>query len=125
MTYATVQDVADTLGRPISDPTEITQVQSWLRRVESRIKSRIPDLDGLATDAEYRQTLTDVEADVVVRRVKNPDGKVSEGVDDYQYRLNNDAARPDLWPTAEEWLLLLPTVALPGVFTVDLGTPVL
>lgn len=124
MAYAVVSDVADTLGRPIINPSEITQVTVWLRRVESRIRGRIPTLAILAGNVTYLQTLVDIEADVVTRRVKNPDGKQNEKIDDYSYGLNDVAATSDLWLTEQEWAQLIPLMTtLPGAYTVDLGTP--
>lgn len=109
MTFATFEDVAETLGRPISDQAEIDQVSAWLRRVESRIRSRVPGLDVLvAADPEYHRAVADVEADVVARRVLNPEGKQNERIDDYSYGRSEEFASASLWPTAEEWLLLVP-----------------
>lgn len=108
MTFATVQDVADTIGRPITDPLEVKQVEKWLARVETRIRRRIPNLNTLSEDATYLETLVGVEVDVVARRVLNPEGKKSEGIDDYRYSLTDAAASSDLWPTDAEWDELTP-----------------
>lgn len=108
MTFATVQDVADTIGRPITEPLEVKQVERWLSRVESRIRRRIPNLNALAQDADYLETLKGVEVDVVARRVLNPEGKKNERIDDYSYGLTDTAASSDLWPTAAEWDELAP-----------------
>lgn len=123
MAFATVQDVSETLGRPITAPEEVTQVGVWLRRAESIIRNRIPSLDVLAEDANYLQALVDVEADVVARKVKNPDGKVSGGVDDYNFRYNENTRKGEIFLTDDEWALLVPMPSsLAGAFTVDLGT---
>lgn len=117
LTYATVVDVGVALNRPISESGEVAQVQSWLDRVEARIKRRIPNLDTLALDPDYLEILKGVEVEVVVRRVNNPTGKKNERVDDYSYGLTDAAASSDLWPTDGEWAELMP--ALPrGAFTV-------
>lgn len=117
MTFATVQDVADSIGRPITDLLEVAQVGSWLKRVESRIRRRIPNVDLLAEDPTYLDMLVGVEVDVVARRVLNPEGKKSEGIDDYRYSLTDTAASSDLWPTDAEWDEILPR-APRGAFTV-------
>jgi hypothetical protein len=108
--YATVDDVAVALGRPTSDltPEETAQFGRWINRVEGRIARRIPDVGTLAADPTYAGTLNGVIVDVVVRRVLNPDGKVSERIDDYDYRRNEAMGEADLWPTAAEWAELLP-----------------
>lgn len=117
MTFATVQDVADSLGRPITDPLEVAQVQAWLNRVESRLFRRIPDLAARALVPAYLDAVVGVEVDVVVRRINNPEGKKNERIDDYSYGLNDTAASSDLWPTDLEWSELVPVIAT-GAFTI-------
>ena len=124
MAHAIVSDVTDTLGRPVANAAESTQITVWLRRVESRILGRIPTLEALVVNPAYLQTLIDIEADVVCRRVKNPDGKQNEKIDDYSYGLTAVAASSDLWLTEQEWEQLIPlATTLPGAYTVELGTP--
>lgn len=125
MALAQIADVGDTLGRPITDTAEVMQVAVWLRRVEARIRTRVPDLVALAAaDPDYRQTVVDIEADIVARRVKNPDGKQNERIDDYSYGLAPEATAVDLWPTDDEWALLVPALGpVGGMYVIDLGTP--
>lgn len=110
MVYATVNDVAEALGRPLSalSTEESAQIARWITRVEGRIAGRIPSLSTLAAAPAYADTLNGVIVDVVVRRVLNPDGKVSERIDDYDYRRNEAMGDADLWPTASEWAELMP-----------------
>lgn len=109
MTYALVSDVSTRLGRPISDANEVAQVTAWLEDVETLIRARIPDLDGRVADGTpTAPTVVMVEANAVVRKVRNPDGKQNERIDDYSYGLNADAARGDLFLTDDEWALLEP-----------------
>lgn len=127
MTYANIDDVSTRLGRPITSAEEIAQVNAWLSDTESIILSRIPDLDAhVAAGKPTAETVAMVEANAVIRKIKNPDGKVSEGVDDYNYRLNENARKGELFLTDDEWLLLAPAVVTaafstrPG-FERDLG----
>ena len=118
MSYATVTDVQVRLGRPITSAAEIAQVTAWLTDVEALIKVRIPDLDQRVLAGQVDESIVSlVEAQVVVRKVKNPDGKQNERIDDYSYGLTTDAARGDLFLTDEEWALLLP-VSATGAFTI-------
>lgn len=118
MSYANVTDVQVRLGRPITSSAEIAQVTAWLTDVEALIKVRIPDLDQRVVTGQIDESIVSlVEAQVVVRKVKNPDGKQNERIDDYSYGLNTDAARGDLFLTDEEWALLLP-VSATGAFTI-------
>lgn len=55
MAYATVIDVATTLGRPITDPDEQNQVLNWIGKTERIIAARLGDLATLD-----RQILADV-----------------------------------------------------------------
>lgn len=114
MSYAIVEDVATTLGRPITDADEIRQVQAWIGKVERRIQRRLGPLDTLDAEA-----LKDVISESVARRVRNPEGKKSERIDDYSYSLDTDAARSGLYITEEEWELLIPDIDPDATFTIN------
>ena len=115
--YASVQDVATELGRPISTP-ETAQVEQWINRVEARIQQRIPNLAELVTAPAYLVTLQGVIVAVVARKARNPEGLRSERIDDYYY--DRGVNQSDLWPTAEEWAELMP-VAAEGAFSTRPG----
>lgn len=109
MSYASITAVSTRLGRPITDELEIAQVEAWLEDVESLILSRLPNLPAaIGTGAPTSDTLVMIEANAVIRKIKNPDGKVSEGIDDYNYRYNESARKGELFLTDEEWALLTP-----------------
>ena len=108
MAHAILQDVTDSLGRPIVG-AEATQVLGWLDKIERIVSRKLGDLDALISDGRLSaELLVDVETEAVIRKVKNPDGKVSEGIDDYNYRLNENARKGDLFLTDDEWALLAP-----------------
>lgn len=118
MTYALLTDVATRLGRPITDPDEVAQVNAWLADVEALILTRIPDLGAHVSEGRPTPAVvTMIEANAVIRKIKNPDGKQNERIDDYSYGLNTDAARGDLFLTDEEWALLAPGSG-EGAFTI-------
>lgn len=98
MAYATVIDVATTLGRPITDPDEQNQITNWISKTERIISARLGSLDNLD-----RQILADVISEVVARRARNPDGKRNERIDDYSYTLDAAASAVELTLTADEW----------------------
>lgn len=109
MPYATITDVSTRLGRPIADESEMAQVGAWLEDVEALILARFPSLPGAVTaGAPTVATVVMVEANAVIRKIRNPEGKKSERIDDYSYGLSDDAARGELFLTDEEWSLLLP-----------------
>lgn len=101
MSYATVIDVATTLGRPITDPDEQNQITNWISKTERIISARLGNLDSLD-----RQILADVISEVVARRARNPDGKRNERIDDYSYTLDAAASAVELTLTADEWARL-------------------
>jgi len=109
VTYATVVDVSTRLGRPITDPDEVAQVQAWLDDAEAVILSRIPTLpDLLGAGAPTVATLVMVESNAVIRKIRNPEGYTSETIDDYTYRYNEQVRRGDIFLTDEEWAVLTP-----------------
>lgn len=109
MAYATITDVSTRLGRPITDPSEVAQVGAWIGDVESLILARLPGLPAAIIDGTpTATTVAMVEANAVIRKIKNPDGKVAEGIDDYNYRLNENARKGELFLTDDEWALLMP-----------------
>lgn len=119
--YANLTDVADRLGRPISDPLEVTQVNAWLADTEAIIRARIPDLDQRVEDGDLSADVVRmVMTNAVVRKALNPTGKQNERVDDYSYGLTEDAARGDLFLTDAEWDLITP-VAMTGAFSTRPG----
>lgn len=101
VSYATVIDVATTLGRPITEPDEQNQITNWIGKVERIISARLGDLAALD-----RQILADVISEVVARRARNPDGKRNERIDDYSYTLDAAASAVELTLTADEWARL-------------------
>lgn len=116
--FANLTDVEERLGRPITDSDEVKQVNAWIGDVESLILARIPDLQEKVTaGVPTAAVVSMVVANAVIRKINNPDGKVSEGVDDYQYRYNEQARKGDLFLTDEEWALLTPAAAS-GAFSI-------
>ena len=121
MAYAVLTDVADRLGRAISESDEVTQVNTWIADAERKIARRIPDLAPRILDAKITpEDVTMVVAQAVVRKVKNPDGKQNERVDDYSYGLVSDSAQAEIYITDEEWAILLTdtSASIEGAFTI-------
>lgn len=118
MAYATVIDVATTLGRPITDPDEQNQITNWISKTERIIRARLGSLDNLD-----RQILADVISEVVARRARNPDGKRNERIDDYSYTLDAAASAVELTLTADEWARLSQDGSTSGAY-MPILTPV-
>jgi hypothetical protein len=108
MTYAVPSDVTTRLGRAAT-AEESAMITVLLADVERLILRRIPDL--AAQIAAVPPTIDEadvvqVEAQAVLRVVRNPDGFVSETDGTYTYQLshNSSPGALEVWP--EEWALL-------------------
>lgn len=106
MTYAAPSDVQTVLGRELT-PEETTMVERRLAQVERMILRRIPDL-ATRVDAQELDVadVIDIEAEAVLRLVRNPEGYLSEGDGTYSYRFDRDAASGKLEILPREWALL-------------------
>lgn len=103
MAYATVADVIARMGRPLT-AAESAQAEVFLNDVELLIKTRIPDLDQKITDGEIEEGIVVmVEANAVMRILKNPDAKRQEADGNYSYSLDTRAASGFLLITNDEW----------------------
>jgi hypothetical protein len=113
MTVATVDDVATSLGRPITDVAEVAQVEQWLGDAELLIAARLGDITLLD-----QAMLAYVEREAVVLKMRNPEGYQSETVDDYTYRWGENRGRVSI---LDEWWNLLDPDAGGGAFSVRPG----
>lgn len=113
MVYATIQDVADELGRTaFTDPAEIAQLNAWLRRANAAIKVRVPDLDARVDSGSLSaEVVASIEAAAVARKAQNPKGlrSVMRSVDDGSIQETVDSTRSDgvIRIMDDEWMLLL------------------
>jgi len=106
MAYASATDVQDRLGR-VLDTAETAQVTALLSDVEILIKARIPDLDDKVTDGDVlADVVIMVEANAVVRLMRNPDGFISETDGNYSYQKSGKLASGALELLDFEWSLL-------------------
>lgn len=104
--YAQPSDVTDRWGRQPS-PEEASLIAKRLEDVERKIRRRIPDLDDQIVNGDIAvEDLIQVEADAVLRLVRNPDGYLSESDGDYTYMLQQGTASGQLTITPEEWEML-------------------
>ena len=106
MAYATSADVAVRWARtPSAEDAALIGVR--LNDVERLIRKRIPNLDALVTAGTILgEDLKQVEADAVLRLVRNPEGYLSETDGNYTYMLRSDLALGRLEILPEEWAML-------------------
>lgn len=103
MAYAQASDVQAVLGRTLTTE-ETALVNRRLEQVERQILRRIPDLADQITDGTIDQDdVVDIEAEAVLRVIRNPEGLFSEQDGSYGYQLSREAADNRLRITAEEW----------------------
>lgn len=106
MAYAQASDVTVRWAREAS-PEETALIEIRLADVERMIKRRIPDLDAKVANGDIDvEDLKQVEADVVLRLVRNPEGYLSETDGNYTYMLQQDLATGRLEIFPEEWEIL-------------------
>lgn len=110
--YAQIKDVTVTLAVPDTSLSEVERAQiiDWICKTERIIARRLGPLEALD-----RASLRDVISEVVARRVRNPDGKQNERLDDYGYGLDRETAKSRLFLTDDEWDQLTPEVVDRGV----------
>lgn len=106
MAYATTQDVEDRFTRPL-DADETRVVATRLEDAERLIKSRITDLDDRVAAGTIDQgTVAMVEAEMVLRLVRNPEGYTQETDGSYSYSISSRVASGALEVRRDEWSLL-------------------
>lgn len=105
-TYAQPSDVAGRLGRELSTD-EQTLVTHRLADAELLIKAKIPNLDELIDDDTIAVEIVKmIEANAVVRLVRNPNAYTGETDGNYSYQINWKSATGELEILDNEWALL-------------------
>jgi len=105
-TYATAVDVQTVFGKPLS-AEETVMVERRLAQVERMILRRIPDLvEKIAAEEIDQADVIDIEAEAVLRVIRNPEGLRAENDGTYGYQLSSEAADNRLRLTADEWQTL-------------------
>jgi Phage protein Gp19/Gp15/Gp42 len=106
MPYATASDVSTRLGKELTTE-EVTLVETRLADVERMILRKVPDLAAKVTAGDIDAAdVVQVEADAVLRLVRNPDGLYSESDGNYTYVRSRELASGRLEITREEWEVL-------------------
>lgn len=109
MAHADAADVTVRWGKAADDVDDETTalIEVRLGDVERMIKRRIPDLDDQITDETIDvEDVKQVEADAVLRLVRNPEGYLSETDGNYTYMLKQELASGKLEILPEEWEIL-------------------
>jgi hypothetical protein len=106
MAYASTSDVEARLGRSL-DSSEATIVATRLNDVELLIRNKIPDLDTKVSEGNPDvEVVIMIEAESVLRLIRNPDGYTAETDGNYSYQISARVASGRLDILPEEWALL-------------------
>lgn len=106
MAYASADDVV-ALWAKEPEPEVMVLIGRRLEQVERMIRRRIPSLDTLTAASEtFLADLIDIEADAVLRLVRNPEGYISETDGAYTYQLQSDLSGGRLVVLNDEWTAL-------------------
>ncbi|QGH80577.1 head-to-tail adaptor [Mycobacterium phage Rahalelujah] len=106
MAYAKSSDVVELWAKE-PEPEVLALIDRRLDQVERMIKRRIPNLDTkVAASAVFEADLIDIESDVVLRLVRNPEGYLSETDGAYTYQLATDLSQGKLVILDDEWTTL-------------------
>lgn len=105
MTYASATDVADRLGRALTTE-ETTLVSKRLEDTERMLERRVDLAAGIAAETFSEADVVQIEADAVLRLVRNPEGYVSENDGTYGYEFSREVASGKLEILPEEWRML-------------------
>jgi hypothetical protein len=104
--YAIVTDVEDRFVRAL-DVDERRVVGTRLGDAELVIKNRIPDLDDrIAEGTLSAAVVVMVEAEMILRLIRNPDGYTQETDGNYSYSISSRVASGVLDVQSHEWSLL-------------------
>lgn len=116
MAIATVADVEARYNHELTDD-ERRVVETRLEDAERIIRTRVPDLDErISTGALSSDVVAMVEADTVLRLIRNPEGVRQETDGNYSYSINAQVASGWLELLPREWALL---GVRSGVYTID------
>ncbi|MBB2992141.1 hypothetical protein FHR72_003637 [Mycolicibacterium iranicum] len=103
MAYATAEDVVELWARE-PEPEVKALIERRLAQVERMIIRRIPDLAARIEDSHLDVAdVIDIEAEAVLRVIRNPEGLQAENDGNYGYQLSRAAADNRLRLLADEW----------------------
>ncbi len=92
---ATVPDV-EARWRPLTDQERLA-AQAMLDDASSIVRRRVGDVDARLVDPDYARLVAAVVVAMVLRVLRNPDGKRSETIDDYSYTRDQATASGALY----------------------------
>jgi hypothetical protein len=106
MAYAEASDVAVRWGKSDLDADTTALIEARLADVERMLNRRVDLAAGIILGTFLEADVVQIEADAVLRLVRNPEGYLSETDGNYTYMLRQDLSSGRLEITEEEWDIL-------------------
>lgn len=101
---------------------ELTVGGTLLEDAYSIVLARVPSVGDRVSDTAFRALVVQVQCSMVLRVLRNPDGKLEESIDDYRYRLDQAVSTGALYISDDEAKLLgVGDGASDGAFTITPG----
>lgn len=118
---ANIQDLRDrSLGT--LDAASEPAANAWLGDAWAIVETRLPGLaarlDEAGADSSLHRVSVQVVCAIVLRVLKNPDGKFKENIEDYGYQLDASVATGELYVSDAELDLLAPDAGGGGAFSI-------
>lgn len=102
---ATINDLKARSFRPLSEDEE-TVGGVLLEDAWALILNHVPSAEERSADIQYSALVKQVQCAMVLRVIKNPEGLLSEQIDDYQYRRDSAVSAGALYLSDDERALL-------------------
>lgn len=115
---ATISDLIERSFRPLTEAEQ--QVGAvMLEDAWNLILTHRPHAADRITEPTYRALVVQVQCAMVLRVIKNPEGYLSEQIDDYQYRRDSAVSAGALYVSDAELALLGSGSGSEGAFTIN------
>jgi hypothetical protein len=100
LAYATVEDI-EARWRSLTH-TETVNTQEWLDDAAALIRRRVAGIDTKLEDDDYARTVTAINAAMVLRVLRNPDGLRQVSLGDASYTRDTTLSAGALYLTKDE-----------------------
>lgn len=121
---AEVQDLRDRYEETLTADQERV-AETRLADALAELRAKVTSLDARVDDGTLDQSVVSrVQVDMVLRLIRNPEGKRQESIDDYSWTRDQALSDGQLYVTANELALLAPPRRSRLWRSVRLGVPV-
>jgi hypothetical protein len=106
MGLATIDDLKDRSLRPLTDAEQAAGVV-LLEDAWAVLVAQVPSIpERVSADNAFAALVVQVQCTMVLRVLRNPDGKLEEQIDDYRWRRDSAVSTGALYATEAELALL-------------------